>query len=414
MNLIRRHRILVAALAIGLVLRGAMLLWYLRAHDGQGETWEYEIIAANILEGRGFSLEADNGVFRSYVMPLFPLVCALLHWIGGPGLGLFYCFQLAVSLGIIFMTWRLARAWLGERAAGWAAAMAAVEPGMIVYQSYKVDVNALATLALLVGLGAFMRLRESPGSRWAIATGVIMGSGMLMRLDLVAIVAALMVWSLRGQRGPLVRRSCFLALAAAALSLSPWVARNYRVHGRFVPFSTGGGWVLWAGNNPDSLGTLITRGGQGVLESAPEEFRRRVSSADEIGQMTLFREEAWRHIRTSPGAFLSGLVRKFWYFWWFSPAFASYYEWIRPWMTACYKLLHLLALALAALGLSCALGREGREARELTFCLAAVVLAQACIHSLYYVEMRHRLLVMPLLLALAARGWVAVLEHRGQ
>jgi len=38
------------------------------------------------------------------------------------------------------------------------------------------------------------------------------------------------------------------------LTLSPWIIRNYRVFGKFIPGTTMGGRVFWEGNNPYSEG----------------------------------------------------------------------------------------------------------------------------------------------------------------
>lgn len=406
---------LLGALGIGLAFRAGLLLFYLSSHGWKGETWEYEVIARNLLEGRGFVYDAMGCAYRSYVVPVFPVVCAFLHWVGGPGLGLFYAFHLAVAAGVMCLTYLLAGRWLGRATAVWAAWLVALEPGLILYQSYKVDVSPLACLLLLASLYGFLRLRESGGGRLAAVTGLCWGVGMLTRPDLLAAGAAPGCWIVAEAGKPRVRKAAAVALAGAVLALSPWVARNYAVHGRFVPFSTGGGWLFWAGNNPNGVGTLVTRDGKEMLKAAPEEFRRRLFSADELGRGDLFREEAWRYIHESPGAFFGGCARKLWNFWWFSPTFATkYYSWVGSWMVVVYKLVYSLVLALAALGLHRALRREGRGVRELTLCLAAVILAQACIHSLYYAETRHRLLIMPLLLVLAAHGRTAVLDFLGR
>lgn len=396
-----------------MALRAALLLFYLNTHGWRGETWEYEVIARNLMEGRGYIYVMDGCALRSFVVPVFPLVCAALHWIWGPGLGLFYVFHLAVSMGVVYMTWTLTRQWLGERTALGAAMLSAVEPVMIVYQSYKVDVNALALLFLLAGLCFFARLREAPGTRPAAVTGIFMGLGMLTRPDVIVALSAPVAGFFIDRDRQRMRKAVPLILLAAAATLSPWWVRNYWVHRRWIPFTTASPMLFWEGNNPlNPSGTLMTSTGQTMLDVMPDDIRRRLSACDELQRMAVFRDEAMRCIRADPGAFLKRLGRKFVNFWWFSPTFATmYYSWVRNWMVAWYKVFHLLMLGLAALGLFHALWRDGEDARRLSVCLMAVVLAQAFIHTAFYVETRHRLLIMPLLLALASRGGVVLWDR---
>jgi hypothetical protein len=46
-----------------------------------------------------------------------------------------------------------------------------------------------------------------------------------------------------------------LAAAVAAVVVAPWVWRNYRAFGEFIPGDTNGGVTLWMGNNPRATGT---------------------------------------------------------------------------------------------------------------------------------------------------------------
>lgn len=410
-----RHRGVAWAVAAGLALRGGFLLYYLSTHGWQGETWEYEVIARNLLEGRGFVYESVGCAYRSYVVPVFPLVCAFLHWVGGAGLGLFYSFHLAVAVGVMVLTYLLAERWLGKAAAVWAVWFVALEPGLILYQSYKVDVGPLACLLLLAFLHGFLRLRESGGGSRAVAIGLAWGIGMLARPDLLAAGMALLCWMIVEAGKPRVRRAGAVVLAVAALTLTPWVARNYAVHRRLVPFSTMQYWICWLGNNPYSRGTLVVEGNSSVMGAVPERLREDVLSSDEIERMDFFRGEVFRYVREHPGDFVSGVARKFWYFWWFSPTLATkHYEWVPKWMVGVYRFGHVLALALTVVGLYRALRGGSEDSRWLSAYLLAVPLAQSAIHSLFFTELRHRLLIMPLLLILAAHGWTAVLGFLGR
>jgi 4-amino-4-deoxy-L-arabinose transferase-like glycosyltransferase len=273
-----------------------------------------------------------------------------------------------------------------------------------------VDVNALATLFMLLGCYFFARLRDEDGFRSSAATGVFMGLGALTRPDVVVALSAPAAGIiLEKQRA---RKALVIALSAAVAVLSLWWARNFLVHGCWIPFTTTSPLLFWEGNNPLSqVGTLVTMDGHEVRAAMPRDLREKLAGCDELQRMWVFREEAMRCIRADPGAFARRLVRKAVNFWWFSPTFATkHYSWVGGWMVGVYKLFHLLVLVLACMGLRRALFRDGDDVRRLSLCMLAILLSQAFIHIVYYAETRHRLLVMPLLLALAGHGWVSVMD----
>ncbi|TAJ22692.1 MAG: hypothetical protein EPO64_13125, partial [Nitrospirae bacterium] len=54
-------------LGIGLAVRLGMLFWYLSRHGWAGETWEYEVIALNLLEKGEYFYPFHGTDYRSYV-----------------------------------------------------------------------------------------------------------------------------------------------------------------------------------------------------------------------------------------------------------------------------------------------------------------------------------------------------------
>lgn len=391
-------RVLWAIIAVGLLLRTGVLLWYLSTHGGRPETWEYEVVARRLLAGEGLSFPYLGSVYRSYYAPLFPAFCAALHWVAGPGLGLYYGVQLAIAAAIILMVSRIAADLFGREAGLWAACLAALDPGLILYQSYKVDPAAAATLLVLISMTAFLRLRTEDGSMAAIVSGLAAGAGMLVRPDTVAILAAPIVWTAWGRFRE--GRRLMIVLAAAAVPLLPWIARNYWIHGRIMATSSLSGQLLWTGNNPASTGTLWTRAGGTQVDAAPEELKARLMGAGELANNEAYRAEAVRFIAGDKRGFLWRCAKKIWYFWWFPPDFSGrkYYRWVPDAAVMGYRLFWLSVLALAVFG-----SWKAPEKGIITL-LWAPPAALGLIHALYYVEGRHRLILLPLVLTLAAKG----------
>jgi len=409
----RRYRLLIGMVCLGLGLRLIVLLVYLAAHGGRGEIWEYEAIAKNLLAGKGFTYEFNGTTYQSYAVPVFPLVCALLHVVGGDGLGLYYVFHLAVSAGIMVLTYAIATSFFGERVGLLSALLVAVEPGLVIYQSYKVDVMALAGALLLLGMLLFRRLTDSLDGRWAVALGVVLGVGILTRPDLVALGGLLLLWLARDRwRAGHILRVSAIAIVVAMLIVMPWSIRNYRVHGQVVLLTTVTGEWFWRGNNPNATGTSLTEDGRSQLEAAPAGFRERLFAASELQQNALLTEEAVRFIKADPAGFLTRAAKRAYYFWWFTPTFGmSTYEWVSDWGRMAYKLGYAVVLGLAGLGAMSARGAKGPQAGHDGVYLLVVPVCLALVHSINYVEGRHRVLVMPLLLILAAQGIAAGLDR---
>lgn len=399
---LRRHA-LAAILALGLGLRLLTLVVYLGTHEWKGETWEHETIAMNLLQGKGFMMIDGELVYRSREPPLFAVLCYLLHVVGGPGLWLFYLFQLALAGGIIGLTYAIAGRWLSSGAA--AALLVALEPGLVVYHSYKVDDLAFSTFLILFVVYATAELSRSRDTRWAAAIGVVIGAAVLTRPDLLSLFGILLAWAWI-ERGRLadILKPAGVVLLAASLVIVPWVVRNSLLHGRAVLLTTFSGEALWRGNNPNSTGTSVFVDGRGQLEAAPEEFRSKIAAANEVQRDALFREEAVRFIAEAPGQFLRRVATKIYYFWWFTPSYGGrHYEWVPSFLKDGYRLLYGVTLAFMLSGVW-ALAREG-----LTVPRAIVLAVPVCImivHSWSYVEGRHRVLVMPLILIVAAYGMI--------
>lgn len=413
MNAVRlpRSNHLGIALLAGLTLRIAAIVLYLRTHGGIAEVWEYEEVARNLLSGNGLLFHEGGVPLRSRFLPLFPLLCALLHKVGGPGFALFYLAHLACAAGVIWLTWRLAADLVDERSASLAAWLAALEPGLVVYQSYKVHVIAWATLLLLGALVLFFKARREDSVGWAALSGFVCGLGMLARFDVAAflLIPALALAADRARIRGFLRAG---ALAGGvALAMAPWVLRNRSIHGIPVISTSQSGEFLWRGNNPESTGTLWSRSGVPLSSSLPEDLKDRLRGKDELARDEVFRSAALEFIRMDPVSAIGRWSRSFFYFWWFAPDHSGgrHYSWAGSTARTAYGALYLGIMCAAVWGSRLLARTERGEA----LLLWAPPLAAAILHSMTFAEGRHRLLVMPCLLILAAHGLRAAMRDGG-
>ena len=408
-HLVSRHRSLLAILAVALAARLVVLVGYLGTHQWKPEVWEYEQVAQNLLAGRGYMFVEAGLERRTFGWPVLPLVSYLLHLIGGKDNFVPYLvFQLAASVGIVGLTYWLASRWLNPATGLVAALLVALEPGLIVYGSYKVHETTLATFLLLVWQGLFVRVRDENRLRWAAVMGLVTGLGILTRGTFVAVFAPLGAWMLA--RARVERQTVISGLAVivlALLTIAPWTVRNYLVLGRFVLVSSGWSNAFWRGNNPYSSGANLTVEGKTYFELASPEFRQRVFASREMERYDLYRESALRYIHERPVAFAGRSLKKLRDFFWFPPTYGFMYG-VSPGLLVGYQVGYAVMLVFALLGTVVALSRGGTT-RSTGAYLVILVFALAGLHAVVYVEGRHKLMVMPILLMFSAYG----IRHTG-
>jgi hypothetical protein len=144
---------------------------------------------------------------------------------------------------------------------------------------------------------------------------------------------------------------------------------------------------------------------------APAELRARLQSAGELELNDIFTSEVVSFVEGNPREFVVLTLRKFVYFWTFSPQAGLLYpsQWLLP-----YQIYYTFAALLGLLGIARILQTGNPGGRDLLVVLATVSLTIAAIHALAYVEGRHRWGIEPLLLPLTAHGAVYLWDRFGR
>ena len=254
-----------AAIILAIAVRVAAVL-VLRSYEVPRSTYEHGEIAANLLAGRGFAtrfLGADGPT--SQQAPVYPLLVAMAYSIGGVGtpraLLLLELGQSILGGLLVWEVLRLARLVMPGRSwiARTAALVTAIHPTLI-YAATHVQVASLGALLLTGTLAPRLPDPCVPTDsgrrdhrRLARRAGPD-GSDPVPGND-------------RHRRGHLARprrrarpgspviptdRGCGLT---GLVGISPWLVRNYRVHGEFVAIKSTFGYAFWQGNCALSEGT---------------------------------------------------------------------------------------------------------------------------------------------------------------
>ena len=247
-------------IVLAIFARGAAVVG-LQSHHVPRSSYEHGEIAANLLAGRGFSVDylgADGPT--SQQAPLYPFAVAGAYWLGGAGTprALLILEMGQALLGGLLVAGVMSFARSIAPAAWWVVPLAglivAVDPSL-VYSATHVQVVTLATTTLVVCLAMGERTGRTGRNRDAMGSGIALG--LLALADpILALAAPALAWSIARSRS--WRRSIGLVGLVgitAAACVAPWVVRNYQIHGEFVPIKSSFGYAFWQGNCALSEGT---------------------------------------------------------------------------------------------------------------------------------------------------------------
>jgi 4-amino-4-deoxy-L-arabinose transferase-like glycosyltransferase len=433
---------LAAILLLGLGLRVE------NAWQGRPPVYDaaaYARIATNLDRGDGFTLGPTATQPASNYSPGLPLLAAGLYELTGGVHERLARLVLALigSLAILF-SYLIGRRLSGPTAGLVGAAAVAIYPALLEYQGMLMSEPLAASLlsgAVLAMLWAddpdFSRPsrgwrgvwgvgparphspdpRQDPRARWLVP-GLLLGALALTRPEYLAISLpiAVVVFSRNG----LACRKAGLAQAAImllglALVVAPWTIRNAVAMDRFVPVSTGGGQVLFAGSYMPSGGDP-EKVGQEVVERHPELFgpgalqrlrleqilavlaaHRFPGTPTDEALARMGRERLWEDVSRHPLEYAGFLGAKLGLIWLHGPREVMR----RP----VWEALHWALLALGLLGLAALARRRRWEA----LLLAVVLVSATTIGELLVATPRRALVTIPLLAALAGVGaaWAA-------
>ena len=246
-QMLRPYIWLAVLLAIGLAVRLAYLAQV--AFPPLDDPTFYLQTAANLAQGRGLVIDAIwsyqvpwqtvTHPSHEYWMPLATFLIAGAYSLFGISLRSGQVPGLLCGLGLVALTYRVARGALKQRSLAVAAGFLVAISGPLAYQSVSADSSA--PFALLGSAAVVSIARARTGKQpWAFAlSGALVALAYLARPDgaLLLAVAVIAWWPLlRDVRAGWPR----LALAAGgfALFVAPWLVRNALVFGAPLPGGT--------------------------------------------------------------------------------------------------------------------------------------------------------------------------------
>jgi 4-amino-4-deoxy-L-arabinose transferase-like glycosyltransferase len=407
---------LVAILLLGLGLRVH------EAWDGRSPVFDaaaYATIAANLERGDGFTLGASATQPASNYSPGLPLFAAGVYGLTGGAHERTARLVLALlgTFAVLF-TYLIGRRLSGPAAGLIGAAAIAIYPALLEYQGMLMGEPPAATLlsgAVLAVFWADRPRRGDPARGWLVPGGLF-GALVLVRPEYigVALLLSLVVlvrYGWRDWHGTWAQ--ALLLLAGVAVVVVPWTVRNAIALDRFVPVSTGGGQVLFAGTylpsdgDPEKVGAEVVErhpelfGPNVVRKLRLEQILARLAAERYPGVETdkalskMGKEQLWDDVGEEPLEYVGFVATKTWRIWTHGQRAVM--------QESGWKLFHWALLVFGLIGLAVLAVQRRWEA----LLIAAIFLAITAISALLVASPRRVLVMMPLLAALAGVGATA-------
>jgi hypothetical protein len=207
----------------------------------------------------------------------------------------------------------------------------------------------------------------------------------------------------RGNRSLWFRAS--LVALAAALIILPWVVRNYRVLGQFIPFSTGGGSLLLQANNRIVVADANYQGYAVWDTSLPEYAAALRLPNDEFRRDAVAKQLATEWLRENRDKWFYLARGKFWRLW--TPEYTGSRNRHLAWLISGYYGLILLVFVLSFLPWSAKFIRT----RDPALILLVPILATIATAVLFHGQHRYRFPIDSLLIVFVAGALSYLADH---
>ena len=214
----------VAGIALALAL--AVWLRFFRLHDPIGGYHAFN-------EGFYVRLaleDANRGIFAWITSPLdvnnpplFGEIVSLLFRFLTPSIQVARAVSVLASLATMAVVWRLGEELFDRRTGVISALFLGLMPGVVLV-SRNAQVDALLVLCMTSCVLAWVLSSREDDWRWAVASGVALGLGVLTKLPAVIVVPGLLVWECVRKRGVrwLASRRVVAFVASSVVLAAPW------------------------------------------------------------------------------------------------------------------------------------------------------------------------------------------------
>lgn len=358
--------------------------------------WEMGRIGAAIASGRGFSdpFEGHTGP-TAWEPPLYPYLIGGVFKIFGIYTPASTFVLLIISSVFSALTcipiFLIAKRTFGERVAVWSAWSWALLPYVMHWSTRVVWETSLSALLLSVIFLLTLKLEAGDGVKPWAQFGLLWGIAALTSTTLLSFLPAsgLWAWYRRSRHGKTSLGGVALAAAIFIACVTPWIARNHRVFGKFIFIRDNFGAELRLGNGPWADGTWMY-----YLHPTQNIYAlRQYREMGELAYIDMRKRQAYEFIRQDPMRFVWLDVKRFIYFWGGVPRLSEIW-----WLAQTKNSLFLASSVLMFWGL----GRALRQRKPGAWLYFWLILLYPAVYYFVFPERRYRHPIEPVIVILAA------------
>lgn len=358
----------------------------------------------------GGNLAGDTTYFRA---PFYIYTLSALYSILGDSIWVGRLFGLLVGLGTVFMTYRLGQRLFTPVVGLWAAALYALMPTSLYFES-ELLLDPLFTLLGLIAITRYLGWLENRSNSELLISGLLFGLAAITRPTMLVFIPIVYLYTLSAADRTRRWRSIVILTAGLTLVIGPIFARNLIVAGDPVLISSQGGINFYLGNNESADGVSAAMppplGHNWRMEDtrylARQESGRSLTPGEQSNYW-LARGVSW--ITANPVDFAGLYLKKIYLF--FSPdefsnnrSLPSFFQ--RIWLLKYNELGFGLIFPFALLGLAWSFRRK-RQVRFVAWFLFMISFTSA----LFFITSRFRLPIVPLLTIFAAAGSLEMINR---
>lgn len=387
---------------IGLIVLGVLarlaLVHVMPPDQGWMDGGQYHTLAANLLSGHGFTMDAEPPFAPTRVRPPgYPVFLAAVYALLGPSPAAAAAAQSALGGITIFFAFAIGRRLFDCRTGLFAAAALTFYPALVHYDT-RILREGLTVFLFTASVLAALRHRHGHGSRRSLTLlGILFGCLTLCRPELLTTLPfmGLLAVGTRPIRARLTEGA--LILAGCTLLWMPWTLRNVYHFGSISPQAQGISSAIWFGNR------WAEAGGDDATDVNRQALRDRTASIyagntmEEANQR--FSAEAERDLIQAPIWFVKMTGRKMWMFWEDAIGVRNTLPGIHPALASVVNTGYYLLLALAVY----ALYRLRNDARVRA--LAGLIVTFWMTYALLHVRNRYRVPLLPLMFVMSGGGF---------
>lgn len=404
----RQAKFIFILLIAGLLLR--LVMMFFTDSICSPQTWEYEKIANNFLDGRGFYFTLLGTPYHSTSMILYPLICIIVYFFTHHSFLILKLVQIVISLFSCVLIYRISKYLFNEKVAIASMVLMLFHPGLLIY-SVKLHPLTLDAFLFILFLYLFIQIINGRNNAlFSILSGLSMGAALLNRatVGLFILPAFIMMFIAARPDKRKFLRIAFSFSVGLSLALAPLLARNAVMFNNMAALPNDSGFQFWIGNNVNSTGTANTMDGESIFLTASKKMQQDILRLNEFEQKKYFYNESVKFIKNNPTKSLVLFLKKLYYFWWFTPTQGQNYP--KAWLFV-YRMYYYFISFFAVAGFLASFKIASQNKKHmLIYAISLFCLTISVAQAIYYVDGRHRWAIEPFILIFTAYGIIRARE----